>query len=188
MLEEKGGRGFPFLVFLDSEGNVILEHTGDRSPEGFEKSGARVLEYVDLKKKADGGDKAAREKLVWVELDLGRLKAAEAEKRLKELKAKITPEQRGRLELQAAYDELTRDVRLEAGKKFYDLWKRKVVPRSDDRMHDEFWNALMHYCRVNKIPDGFEEGIRRFKEKYGSRADEWAAEQEKTLERIKQKK
>ena len=40
LLEQKGGQGFPHIVFMDSDGNVLAEHRGDRSADSLATAGA----------------------------------------------------------------------------------------------------------------------------------------------------
>lgn len=42
LLREKGGYGFPYLVFMDATGDVLLEHEGPRTVAGFRETGARA--------------------------------------------------------------------------------------------------------------------------------------------------
>ncbi|MGH7152014.1 MAG: hypothetical protein ACREIU_15020, partial [Planctomycetota bacterium] len=47
LLREKGGRGFPYLVFLDSDGGVIARHDARRTVEDFRATKARAETYLD---------------------------------------------------------------------------------------------------------------------------------------------
>ena len=51
LLSKKGGRGFPYLVYMDSEGNVI-GHPAGRSVKAFEAGAKKAQHYLDLKNKA----------------------------------------------------------------------------------------------------------------------------------------
>ena len=85
LLEQKGGQGFPHIVFMDAEGNVLAEHQGDRSADGFSKTGQKAKEFIALKAKAEKGDKAAKIDFIIAQLSMGQLKASEAEAKIKEL-------------------------------------------------------------------------------------------------------
>ncbi|MHC5021952.1 MAG: 5-formyltetrahydrofolate cyclo-ligase family protein [Planctomycetota bacterium] len=71
LLQKKGGRGFPHLVWLDSNGDVLAKQNG-RSVDAFKKSGNAVKAWVDLKAKFDGGDTSVATDLFLAELDLGK--------------------------------------------------------------------------------------------------------------------
>jgi hypothetical protein len=77
LLQEKGGTGFPYLVFMDAEGNVLTRQ-GDRSVDGFKKTLDTLKSWQAAKKKAEGGDKAALKEVFLAELALGKLKAGDA--------------------------------------------------------------------------------------------------------------
>src|ERR1700690_3491752 len=48
LLEQKGGNAFPWLVFMDAAGEIILEHQGERSAAGFAKSGEQAKSWLTL--------------------------------------------------------------------------------------------------------------------------------------------
>ena len=60
LLAKKGGQGFPYLVFLDAEGEVIAAHEGEQTVAGFREGLGKARAFLDLRKKAEAGDKAAR--------------------------------------------------------------------------------------------------------------------------------
>ena len=60
LLSEKGGRGFPFLVFMDAEGDVITPQGYDKfTVEGFQETLDKVNDLFRLEKLVEGGDKSA---------------------------------------------------------------------------------------------------------------------------------
>ena len=59
LLHEKGGHGFPYIVFMDAEGGVLAEPDG-RTIEAYRKTGAECAELVKMKAEAEKGDPRAR--------------------------------------------------------------------------------------------------------------------------------
>ena len=44
LLQKKGGTGFPFIAFMDSEGNVIAKHEASRTAYGWARTGEKAKE------------------------------------------------------------------------------------------------------------------------------------------------
>ena len=130
LLEAKGGNAFPFLAFLDSEGNVIAVHNEDRTAAEFAKTGEKAKAYVAAKAKADQGDASAKIDFITLQLSMGQLKLEEARKKLKEAGVP-TKEQQAKFDgevLNAMVMEMAKGVEDEAGlkavgKKFYEMHK-----------------------------------------------------------------
>ncbi len=93
LLREKGFGGFPTLAFMDSEGGVLTSRL-DRSVEGFKRSAASLTAVAEL----EAADKAtplqgdAAVKLVFAQLDLGKVDFAAAKARLDKIEGAISPE------------------------------------------------------------------------------------------------
>jgi hypothetical protein len=84
LLQEKGGRGFPYLVWMDAEGNVLAKQ-GDRSVEGFDKTRKTLQAFLPLEAKAAKGDKEAGVDALIAGIELGRYDADQAKERLGKL-------------------------------------------------------------------------------------------------------
>ena len=80
LLQEKGFGGFPSLAFMDAEGNVLASPQ-QRSVAGFTTTLGVVNNYLDLKARADDGDRTVTNDLFLVELNLGKLTFEEAVER-----------------------------------------------------------------------------------------------------------
>lgn len=85
LLSEKGGRGFPYLVFMDAEGDVITPHNKARSVDAFQKTLDEVKELLRLEEMAKQGDKSAETPLFIAKVKLGRYNFAEASAKRKKL-------------------------------------------------------------------------------------------------------
>lgn len=196
LLEQKGGQGFPHIVFMDSEGNVLAEHQGDRSADGFSKTGQKAKEFVSLKAKADKGDKAAKIDFIIVQLSLGQVKAAEAEAKIKEA-GTPTKEQQAKLEgelvnvsvmdtMKTVDDEESAKA---AGKKFYDMEKAgKPAPTGDQSMQP-YYILMMKAAEEAKDAVIFEKALKTLKGKFGSNpnAKRFFEANDKKLEEMKKK-
>ena len=84
LLSEKGGRGFPFVVAMDAEGNV-LAGLADRTVDGFKVMVKSAVEYQALRAKKD---LTAGEQLRLLRMDLDRDRVKPAEFREKALALK----------------------------------------------------------------------------------------------------
>lgn len=89
LLSEKGGRGFPYLVYMDAAGGVLGSPKGrsvSAFSEGLVDARKEVDRLAELRKKAAGGDRAAVAQLLETELKTGRITFADAQKRRAEMK------------------------------------------------------------------------------------------------------
>ena len=84
LLREKGGTGFPTLVFMDETGEVLTRQ-GDRTVAGFQKTLDSLNALQSARKKAASGDPKAKKEVFLAELDLGKLKAEDAKAQAKGL-------------------------------------------------------------------------------------------------------
>lgn len=85
LLDEKGGTGFPYLALLDSRGFLIASHRGARTVEAFGRTLVSARKLLELRPKADGGDRPARLERLKILLDNSLIGLAEAEVRLREI-------------------------------------------------------------------------------------------------------
>lgn len=86
LLSEKGGRGSPFVVFIDAAGDVIAPQAYDKlSVDGFEETLGKINALSDLEQKIKAGDKAAAASLLIAKIKLGSYKYAEASAKRKTL-------------------------------------------------------------------------------------------------------
>jgi len=97
LLDEKGGLGFPFLVFMDAEGKVLAEHEGARDVAGFQQTGKKLLALAALQKKFDGGDESVGYDLLVAQLELALQPIEEVERRVQDL-GELAPKQNAKLD------------------------------------------------------------------------------------------
>lgn len=176
LLSERGGNGFPHIVFMDSEGALIAVHEGARSAEEFAKTGGKAKAFLDLKKRAEGGDAAAKAGLIIARLELRQLKAGEAREQIKGVT--FTPAQQSKLDgllNDAAIREIleglkTRDkaAMLAVGKKFYEHMKAgKPAPTGDSEIQ-AYWILMMDYAESRQDAGTFEVALAGLRGKFGA--------------------
>jgi len=85
LLQQKGGHGFPYIVFMDANGEVIVAPNG-RSVASFAATLKRLQRLFDARAKAKGGDAAAEIDVALTEGDLEIIAFAEVQKRLENKK------------------------------------------------------------------------------------------------------
>jgi len=196
LLGEKGGSGFPYLAFLDSEGRVSAKHQGPRSADGFGATAQKARDFLALKKKAET-DKAAAIEFFFQAAEISHFTAAEARERGKTL-ADLTDEQKKRVDqilLALEVQEIAGGVNwqdkksmADAGGKFLELKKAGRIPAGDREMQS-FWICIMEHAYAQKNAALFEEGFSALKEKFGSRMNKkFQEEREKQLAELKAEK
>jgi hypothetical protein len=86
LLDEKGGDGWPFVCFLDHDGNLIARQDRGAMRDGVAAFQAtledQVKAFYELKQKADAGDKEAKVEFFMMRFDLGHVGVAEMRKAL----------------------------------------------------------------------------------------------------------
>jgi len=196
LLEQKGGQGFPYIIFMDADGTVLAEHQGERSAAGFAKTGVAVKDYTTLKAKADKGDKAAQIDFVIASLTLGKISAADAEKKIKEAGAP-TKEQQAKLDgelVNAAVMDIMKTVEDDdsakvAGKKFYEMEKAGKPGPTGDQAMQPYYILMMQAAEAAKDPVVFEKALNVLKKKFGDNpnAKRFFEANTKKLEELKKK-
>jgi hypothetical protein len=197
LLEQKGGRGFPTFMFLDADGEVLEVHDEARTVEEFGKTADRVQKFLELQRRAEAGDRPAKIELTLIQLERGKLSAAEARARLKDAGALSAAQQKrlDQAELSAMVQEELRTVTSElktqvaAGKKFADWADAGRVPARDEDAA-AFWSLILAYAEQEGQVERFEQALGLLREKFGSRPanKKWFEIKEKALQRLKQKK
>jgi hypothetical protein len=175
LLGQKGGQGFPHLVFMDSAGNVIAEHEDQRTAAAFAKTGEKAKAFLALKAKAEKGDKAAVVDVTIAELELGHIGAEEADQKL--AGAKLSKEQKEKIDgLKAAAE--VRDVmktvtqdpatQAAAGKKFLEMKKAGKPAPADDQGFQMYWIMILNNAEKDKDVPLFEECLKALKDRFGT--------------------
>ncbi|MBI2933142.1 MAG: hypothetical protein HYY16_15975 [Planctomycetes bacterium] len=188
LLSEKGGTGFPYLVILDAEGNPLSKVTGARTIEGFEQAAGKAKEFVKFRALAERGDARAQCQILLARLEMGLLNAAEARREAAELKD-VPSDLKTRLDGFLAdfeVDDVLREVRLEAGRRFLQMKKSGRVPQDGDK-GDTFWSHVLEFAEDRSDGDVFEEALEAIKKIYGDQINQkWVERQEQILKKIRE--
>ncbi len=183
---------------MNADGDVIGAPQG-RSVDAFEDGGKKAQKFLELKKKADAGDKKALAEVIVTELMDGRIKISEADKKLKGVD--LSADQKKQIESirpDAEVREIMQDVNpqdeagaLVMGKKFAERLKAGKANPNTPQMLQNYLGWIMKYAESEKDADLYEKGLTPFEAKFGSSQDPKAkaffANAHKTLEKLKQK-
>ena len=197
LLEQKGGNAFPFLAFMDADGNVIAVHNEDRTAVEFAKTGEKAKSFVEAKVKAEKGDPSAKIDFIILQLSFGQIKADAAQKQIKEAGVP-TKEQQAKVEaelLNASIMETVKGVDSQEGmkavaKKFYEMHKAgKPAPTSSQAVQAYFILALGAADELKDV-ETFAALLKILKEKFGALegAQLFFKAKEKRLEELKAEK
>lgn len=187
LLKDKGGRGFPTLMFLDAEGNILAQQ-GDRSVAGFEATLASLQRWRDLKQRADKGDKGVEVDLLLVELQLGKVKFADGKARAARIPM-LTGEQKAQLDqllLDAEVGELLEaDDEGAAKTRLAEIAASGRQPSKEHRTG--FWYALSQHAEAQKDLALFEKAYEGLKAELADepRAAKFLEDLGKKLEEMK---
>jgi hypothetical protein len=191
LFSQKGGSGFPYLACLDAGGLVVAKHAHQRSVEGFTQTLKNATAFVELRKKAEGGDKAAKVEHFIQALQLNHFTAEEGRKRAKGFTfGKVQTEKVEStlilLEMSEAEADATQDrtTWLPVGKKLNEMRKAGRVP-SDTPMLQRFWLFLMEYAYSEKDAALFKQGLDVLKETKA--AQKRITQEEKRLAELQEK-
>lgn len=171
LLRDKGGRGFPHLVFLDAEGNVLATQ-GDRSVAGFRKTQAAIGAYDALSKKLAAGDKAVAADLLLAGIDLGKVKFEEAKATAGGL-GKLNAETQKKVDVALLNLEVadamstvrSQEAAIEAGKKFATMLDAGRVPEGNAARN--FFMMILQAKEAEKDAAGYEKALNSLKKAFG---------------------
>lgn len=153
LLTRFGGRGFPTLAFLDAEGRKLMEYSGPRTTKGFEQALEEVQEFLDLEARAAAGEAKAATELLIRQLALQWFDFEEAKAKVEAL-TEVSSKQRKLLDQLLIDTEVrgladshgdSRSKRVEAGKRFLELFEAKQLPAGYNELY-AFWTFLADYA------------------------------------------
>lgn len=184
LLGKVGGRGFPHLVVMNAEGDV-LSVVQRRSVEGFRAAVEAGEAYQALKSKADRTPDEELE-LIQMDLDLGNAKPAEALERLQGLEG-ADPEKVSALEAKleaVAFDATIDEVLQSAGQPtneaeqqaaikkigttFWEHYQAGKRPSGAMQASTAFYSLLMQYGLNEKLVEPARAGLDGIVELHGS--------------------
>jgi hypothetical protein len=97
LLDRVGGEGFPHIVFMDGDGDVLAIHETALTLEELSRTVANAKEPAALKAKAAAGDPQSQFQWLLFQIDGATIPFADADARARRLE--LTSEQRARLDL-----------------------------------------------------------------------------------------
>lgn len=196
LLQQKGGTGFPYLVALNADGDVIARLNGARTLEGFRTMMADGAKFESIRNKAE---KTTDDQLFLLKHDIamGQAKLAAAKERIAGL-GKLTEAQQKEADgillgleimdlVPNARDPAARKAQVEkAGIAFAEMWKAGREPVSDDHA-GPFYMVLLDHAEAQKDASLFEKALGKLRERFGKRAgsEGFFANQEKRLAALK---
>jgi uncharacterized radical SAM superfamily Fe-S cluster-containing enzyme len=209
LLDEKGGNGFPYLVFLDADGALLARHEGPRNTEGFVETLKEAEEYRDQRAKAAAGDKALAKEVFFKDAELGNhtyQSAKDATAKLGDLtddeKAKladllVTLECKGVMsalnkkakDLDPSSDSFQTEIKklqAEAGREYMKMEKAGKAPKTDD-MIQPFYIFIMEAAEAAKDAETYEKALKILEDKFGGnpRAKPFFEARHQTLDELK---
>jgi hypothetical protein len=182
---EKGGQGWPYLVFLSADGEV-LSKSPERSIAGFDAGLKASEKFLALKKKAADGDAAAKLEVFLKDLEFGNVKVADGAAQYKKMEG-LDDGTRKKIEglladaevraLSAAVNKKAeemgeptqdqiRELLMGLGKQFLEMHKAGRIPASQ-RERTSFWVRIMDAAEASKDAATFETALKGFKEAVG---------------------
>ena len=167
LLRDKGGCGFPYLVFMDSRGDVLANQR-KRHVGAFEKTQRACKDYLVLAKKAAAGDTSVAADLLMARIEMGSLTLTDA----REAEAKLTHvavEKRAKLfglmlklEVTDALSRVrNRKQRIEVGKQFQNMWGQRRVPKGDAA--PSFYSLIMEAAYDQGDAGRYERAFKAYK-------------------------
>jgi hypothetical protein len=197
MLSEKGGRGFPYLVWMNESGDV-LSPQGDRSVKGFQATHDKLSLYMELRKRVADGDTSAEIDLAMMECELAIIDFGELEEKLEG--KELTDAQKAKLEVlevDGTLDEMLKVLNAggrgnqqalqSAGKELLALHRKGRQP-SDNQKQLVFFNILYHYSQAVKDWNLAEEALTEMGKRLpqeNQRAQTWLETQLKRVAELK---
>jgi hypothetical protein len=192
LLQEKGGRGFPYLAAMDAKGNVIGTVTGARTVENFRKTMQDAQRYLDLSAKED---RTLEEEMELYDLDwgMGNLTPEQARERIDGMEG-LTEEQKSDLLIPVEIREhmpkgRDRAAALAAGEHFAEMYAEGRLPKSEADMQP-YYILMMQYAESQTDPELFGAALEKLREMFGDnpRAARFFEQNDAKLEQLKQKK
>lgn len=172
LLQEKGGDGFPYVAFLDAQGQLLAPSEYPPNLENFKTAQKEAEEFRDLMAKAEAGDQGARLPVFKRRIKLRHFSPAQAREKLAELKDLSAADREELdeavfgLELGELFKALSRDREKQnaLGQKILALGR---LPK--DRQSQEWVTAtflILLYAESTKDVSTFEAHLKQFEEAY----------------------
>ncbi|MBI4231393.1 MAG: hypothetical protein HY608_11195 [Planctomycetes bacterium] len=157
LLSQKGGRGFPYLAFLDEHGDLLATHSGERTVENFRATLAQAREFHALLARSDLTIEE-RYQVFLRECALGRIAPQDVQTELAAVATGLTDEQSAiarqavaDLEVKQVLGTLTArstpEDRIELGARLWGMHGEGKIP-SDARQRQAVWGMILPYAEA----------------------------------------
>lgn len=166
MLREKGGRGFPYLVFMNDAGEVLAKQS-ERTVAGFKKSQGALSVLTKLDKPNLLKDKSVAAAVYIARLELGKFQLSEATAKAKNLRLDqkqktIFSREITNLEVADLYAKARANrAYANLGQKFVDMKKAGKIPTGS--WSRNFWSQIMNHAQTKRDAKLYEESYGRYK-------------------------
>ena len=144
LLSDLGGNSFPWIVFLDAEGEIVGRHAGSHTVEAFSRTDRNVRRYLDLRKKAAAGDATVELDKAILECTLGLTEFYELEEAVEG--RKLSADQQKAVELCRVNAAVAEGLQLaragsvdDAVEEFVEIYRKGVYPTQNTA---GFWYRL----------------------------------------------
>ena len=170
LLGQKGGTGFPTLVWMDETGAVLVKQ-GGRTVDAFNTTFEVLDGWRTMKAKFAAGDESVAGDLLVAELNLGRIDFPEAARRRQSLQGLNRREARDLDELLAASEsehilKTSREL-AEAGPKLLEMKEAERIPTG--KAGEQFFRSILQYASAMGNAKLFQENLRDMKRSYRDR-------------------
>jgi hypothetical protein len=194
LFAEKGGTGFPTLMVLDEDGNVLARQCGERSMCAVRGVVDAARGFANLIKNPPA-DPEVRYACFAKQVEFGHFAPEQARAKMKELGA-LSADRQTRLdtaitsrEFALAVSEIRRattdSARLQAAVRLVEMKKAGHIPSDGNAL--AFWDWVIAYAAHSKDPELYEDGLNATKRLLADDASskELCREREATLDRMK---
>jgi hypothetical protein len=179
LLSKKGGNGFPYLVAMDANGDVIAQHKPvQRTLDSIRSMMGDGAKFQELRAKP-GKTLDEEVSLLQQEVAYGNLDAAKAKERVAGLKglsdaqkkdldgAVLGLEIRALLPKGAKDKEAAKAQSVAAGKAYAEMWAAGREPTSDETIQP-FFICMLDHAEAQKDAALFEKALEKLRAKFGS--------------------
>ncbi len=177
LLRDYGGTGFPYLIYLDGDGNKIGKPTG-RDMDAFKAGASAANDLLSLRKKVAKGVPGLECRLLLLELQMGAANFEDAKGRREALKkprkgAKEWKVQVG--EIDALLLDLEIDTLIRTTRRDKEAWPDTEIllyemaneGKFPSKFNRSFWSAVLNVSKKRKDSAMFQKGYDAYLEAYG---------------------
>ncbi|MFN0207906.1 MAG: hypothetical protein ACKVS6_16485 [Planctomycetota bacterium] len=163
LFKEKMGMGYPTILYLDSDGDVVYRHQAIRTIEGFESSAKEAQEFSRLRKGAETGDPDAKLAFIIKQYDSNLIRPEELAPKIKDF-TNLSPDsqrQLDELKFELELNDLYRksngkpELLAEAAQQILAMYDTKKIPQRE-KAKDFYYGVLSNYARAKKDITVFE--------------------------------